>query len=591
MHQHNAAISRTGSLAEYSWTCFKHHVFTNPPICQTNRRSLSLWPEQKRITPKIRPLAKQTDQTQPAFSFATLTEWQLWGVVGLFTLAYFIFSFFSDGFYQHDEAAHFISMRRFWIDPNTALGNWAKPGYKLIYALPSLLGSDFVTFTNCLFGGLTIYFSYKIADELDLRIPALTIPLLALQPFWIQLVFRNYSEIISALLLVIAVWFQVRKKPILAALVLSYLTMIRQEFYLLIVIYGVYLLIQKEWVPFLLLGVGPIANNLWGWAATGDWMYILSSVLDTGSRYSSAYPRKGFDHYFLMSVVIFGPVVVSGLVYTVGLYAKKLAKPNWFVATPFLFFFGIHVLFNTQFLDIGAATGGNLRYMLVIAPLGAIIANQGLEQWRHLKSDTLLKVVMGLLVALVGIYMTYDHNNINFVQQRNWVPLIAVAAVVALMLLVSDAKWLTSGLIAVLLIFLPLRVQPFERSVEDRTVAQVAEWAKETNAMQRPILSSHTMFVYFMGRTREEYPRGNLKITKQSVAEAPKGTLIFWDSHYSYRPNLREGTLNYTYFTERPDQFRLIRQFMSPNKRFGILVFEKTTGGQALEESGEGAGD
>ena len=64
---------------------------------------------------------------------------------------YFAFSFVSEGFYQQDEAVHYVSMKRFWFNPNRILSNWEKPGFKLVYALPSLLGVHFVTFFNCLY--------------------------------------------------------------------------------------------------------------------------------------------------------------------------------------------------------------------------------------------------------------------------------------------------------------------------------------------------------------------------------------------------------------------------------------------------------
>ena len=47
------------------------------------------------------------------------------GLTVALAVVYFVLSRLSDGFYQHDEVAHFISMRQFWHDPNVALGNWA----------------------------------------------------------------------------------------------------------------------------------------------------------------------------------------------------------------------------------------------------------------------------------------------------------------------------------------------------------------------------------------------------------------------------------------------------------------------------------
>jgi len=524
-----------------------------------------------------------------ASSFKKLTEFQLWTVVAVCVAGYFVYSFFSDGFYQHDEAAHFLSMRRFWYDPNSILSNWAKPGFKLIYALPALLGHQAVIFFNAVLSGLTVYLTYKVAEELELNMPVLSILLLALQPFFVQLAFRNYSEIISALLLTLSVLLHLRQRFLLTALVLSYLTLIRQEFYIFITLYGIYMLFKKQWIPFIMLGIGPVIYNAWGWISTGDMLYIFNSVLSTGERYSSAYPRQGFNHYFLMSIVIFGPAVVLGLVYTIGLWMRKKVQLLWTVAIPFGLFFLMHAIFNLQIIEIGSATGGNLRYMIVVAPLAAILANQGFEYAEYLKKDSLLKILIGVFVLCVGIFMTYEHNNITFTGQRDWIPLVMILLFTGLLWFTMKSKVLSLALALLLALNLALQVEPIQRSAEDAMVSRVADWMRKTNALQRPILSNHTLLNYFLDRTKQEYPVSNQSITKNTVENAPNGTLIIWDSHYSYRPKLREGSLPYTFFTEREQSFKTVEQFLTKERRFGILVFEKIgplpdTTGTAKEE-------
>ena len=86
----------------------------------------------------------------------------------------------------------------------------------------------------------------------------------------------------------------------------------------------------------------------------------------------------------------------------------------------------------------------------------------------------------------------------------------------------------------------------------------------------------HTLFYYFTGKVSQEFKNGNgTLITQETIAEAKPGTVIFWDSHYSYRPNLRPTSVPYTYFTERPNEFKVLGQFISPDQRFGVFVFEK----------------
>jgi len=480
-------------------------------------------------------------------------------------------------------------MRRFWYDPNSILSNWAKPGFKLIYALPALLGHQAVIFFNAVLSGLTVYLTYKVAEELELNMPVLSILLLALQPFFVQLAFRNYSEIISALLLTLSVLLHLRQRFLLTALVLSYLTLIRQEFYIFITLYGIYMLFKKQWIPFIMLGIGPVIYNVWGWISTGDMLYIFNSVLSTGERYSSAYPRQGFNHYFLMSIVIFGPAVVLGIVYTAGLWIRKKIRPLWSVGIPFGLFFLMHAIFNLQIVEIGSATGGNLRYMIVVAPMAAILANQAFEHAEYLKKDSVLKILISVFVLFVGFFMTYEHNNITFTGQRDWIPLVMIILLAGIVWFSLKTKVLTLAVGLLLALNLALQVEPIPRSPEDAMVSRVADWMRKTNALQRPILSNHTLLNYYLDRTKQEYPVSNQSITKSTVKNAPNGTLIIWDSHYSYRPKLREGSLPYTFFTEREQTFKTVEQFLTKERRFGILVFEKIgplpdTTGTAKEE-------
>jgi len=489
--------------------------------------------------------------------------------------AYYIYSFQSNGFYQHDEAAHFLSMRRFWYDPSSILGTWAKPGFKLIYALPALLGNQAVTLFNCIISGLTVILSYKVAEELGFKWPGLSIPLMAVQPFWVQLTFRNYSELISACLLIFTIWLHLRNRRNLAALVLTYLTLIRQEFYVFLVLYGLYMVYRRNWIVLILLGIGPLIYNGWGWLATGDSFYLINSVIKTGSRYSNAYPRQGFNHYFIMSMVIFGPVVVTTIVYSIGLYIRRLVKPIWIILIPFSVYFLIHALFNLQLMEIGAPTGGNLRYILVISPLGALWANHGLEHSEYLKKDLILKLLMGAFLVAVGLFMSFEHNNIRFIDKRSWLPLIFSVLTVSVLAFTSRARTVVVAVVILVMVLLPLQIEPIERLPEDKTVHEVATWVEKNNALTRYILSNHTLLSYFLNRISQEYPNGHDEITRESVASAPPGTLIIWDSHYSYRPNLRKNTLPHSYFLDRPQEFKLVQSFFSSDMSFGIIVFEK----------------
>ncbi|WP_315814599.1 hypothetical protein [Paraflavitalea speifideaquila] len=66
-------------------------------------------------------------------------------------------SFISDGFYQGEEGAQYINMLEFWRDWKVIMGNWPKTGWKLVYALPALLGQQAVILLNCILSAFTAF--------------------------------------------------------------------------------------------------------------------------------------------------------------------------------------------------------------------------------------------------------------------------------------------------------------------------------------------------------------------------------------------------------------------------------------------------
>jgi hypothetical protein len=511
----------------------------------------------------------------------------IWGATIALAIVYFIYSRSADGFYQQDEAAHFLSMKGFWFNPNSVLGNWAKPGYKLIYAIPALLGSDFVMFFNSAIAALACFFAYKVAQKLGSNTPMLAFVLAASQPLWINLAFRNYSEIVSACLFTAAVWVHLEKRYTAASLLLSYVAFIRQEFYPFVGLYFLWLAYHKKWMPALLLGTFPLLQNIWGAVVSGDPLYLLNQILQSSEEIGSAYPRKGFEHYFLMSITIYGSAVVSlVVVYIAVLLSGKLARfskseilknQELWVLLPVLLYFLMYCVFNIQSYPIGPSGGGNLRYLLVVSPLAAVLASLGQQHFRTAPRKTEVWIVLGVFIIAVAMFMSYKHNYIVFIEGRDWWPLAGVMLTVLLLVLPLQGHTLTTAFAGLLLFLTLVSVRPIKLSEEDKACARLAEWYMrfEQQNGERPLYLHHDMFYYYLGRTRYEFSTRPQAITDANMQAAPKGSIILWDSHYSYRPELRKESLDYKYFVEQRDKFRLIEEIVSSDQRFGVLVFEK----------------
>ena len=503
------------------------------------------------------------------------TDTQLIGLTSITAIGYFLYSLVPQGFYQHDEVSHFLNMLEFWNNPNSILGNWAKPGYKLFFVIPALLGIHFVTALNCFISAATSALAYKIAEKLGSRITIAAFFLLASQPVWVQLCFRNYSEPISALLLTGSILLCLNQRFEYAALLVSYGVTIRQEFLILGVGLALYLIYQKRWWTILILTIFPLANNIWGWIFTGDPLYLYNSTIQTGQQYQNAWPKQGFEHYFLMSPVFWGMAIV---VLIVVYFSSPLVRnrQHWFVLLPLVVYFLIHCLFNLQSLKIGASTGGNLRYMAVISPLVAIISTLGFENFLIQKDRKKVIFIMIVLLIAVGIWTTYPDNNVRYLENtRDWTHLVAGIIITASLLVFKSNKTLGGFLVITSTILLITTSRPLVLSPEDIAMERMVQWSKSNGVENQSILANHSLFFYYYGKSQYQFTKGASSIDSNTVAKASPQTLILWDSHYSYRPELNPKSVPIEYFTSRPEDFESIAQFISTDQRFGIVVFQK----------------
>ncbi|HEX7413260.1 MAG TPA: hypothetical protein VF411_04375 [Bacteroidia bacterium] len=541
-----------------------------------------------------------------SIKFSSDDKKALWLTLVIF-LCYVAYSFLAKGFYQHDEIGHYFNMREFWNNPNVILGNSAKTGYKLIYVIPSLLGNKFLVYFNAAITALACFLTYKVAQRIGSKFAWLAFFMLALQPYWIQLSFRNYADTFSGFVLLLALYFHSEKKYITSSLILSFAGIIRQEFLLLIPIYGIWHALNKRWMCFILLGVFPLLNNLWGYMATGEPLYLITSSSKTAAKYADEYPRQGFDHYFKMGITIWGAVQY----FLLGMYLmlfiskrsklfnetdyakdypqqKEIANSILFISIPVLVYFLIHCIFNWESVKLGAATGGNLRYMTAISPLVALLCASVLDGYKYLSKKTTAYVAMAIYVALVAIFLTYPNNNVRLLDDVNqqtgeaaahdYVPLLFTLVSAACLIVISKQKQLTIAFTVIALLFVLFSVRPFKQTPEDVTMETITNSiiAKGYTDKEMPIYTNHILFKYFYDRKKHSVYNKQVYSDSLSLQTAPVGSIILWESHYGYRPKLNKNTVNADYFQRRPAQYTLIQSRISTDQRFQALVFEKT---------------
>jgi hypothetical protein len=500
-------------------------------------------------------------------------KWLLLLTLGLALICYG-WSFISNGFYQGEEGSHYINMLDFWNDPKVIMGNWAKTGWKILYLLPAKLGQQPVIFLNCLFSAFTFYFSYKICVQKQLATPLISLILILTQPVWFLLSHRLYSEIPTAFLLSAAYYFFLRNKHIASALIFSYLLLLRQEFYIVAVPFGLYLLFNKKIVPALLLGLFPVLYNLLGYYFFNDWLYLFTDAKKTAETYKNMYPRQGFDHYFKMSLIIFGALPITGFLSYIALVSFKKIKTDWFLLSTVVIYFLTHCLFNLQAYSIGTSTGGNLRYLIVIAPFITILAAIAYNNLATQKTKWFLLIPFVPFLIFVLTAMCYEHNWILFdpAKPNPLLFLIALSSIIVTIFPFKNAKTFFIALTLLGIIHIALITKPLKLNSENLTQKEVVDWAIENNVIDTKHIVCHLpLFNYFLDKTDKGFVKGKTVFSKQACDNATVGTYFFWDTHYAKK----FGQVEAEYFTSKPDTFKMLQQWTADDNSMITALFEK----------------
>ena len=241
-------------------------------------------------------------------SFEAKYSKYFWLIIPVLAILYYSYRKIAVGFYQDDEVAQYINMVNFWADPWVILGNGPKPGYKIFMVIPALISYDAVLIFNSLIAAVTVYLTYILIRTYKVSYAIIGALLLASQPLYVDLSFRSYSEIFTALCIVSFLILYKKEKFLFIALLLGYIYTIRQEIALLIIVFAVIFAYRKQYLFAAALFIFPVLYNLLGFIKTGDILFVLTEMQSVaGLNYKS----QGLLHYFKVYIFIVGPVCLS----------------------------------------------------------------------------------------------------------------------------------------------------------------------------------------------------------------------------------------------------------------------------------------
>ena len=287
----------------------------------------------------------------------------------------------SDGYVGgYDSITHYYYSHYAFKYPQLLFNNWAKPVFTLLSAPFAYFGFKGIQFFNILAAIASGLFSYLVAKELKMKQPILAIILCCFTPIFAYNVFSGYTEILFALGLIVIPYLFLKKRYVLATIIVSFIPLIRDEGILLLPIYAVYLIYRKQYkiIPFLLLGIsiysviGSYFNHDLFWLFTQTNYSAKIGLFGTGSFFQYIKRSPGF---FGIPNEIF---YVTGLVAGITLYLRKKNEYSGeflLIVLPFLTYFFAHS--TMWWSGIGNSHGSN-SYMTAIVPLMAVMSTRGL---------------------------------------------------------------------------------------------------------------------------------------------------------------------------------------------------------------------
>lgn len=497
-----------------------------------------------------------------------------WLIIPLLTILYYSYRKIAVGFYQDDEVAQYINMINFWADPSAILGNGPKPGYKIFMVVPALISYDAVLIVNSIIAATTVYMTYILIKIYKINFAFFGALLLASQPMFVGLSFRSYSEIFTALCIIIFLILYKKEYYIFSGLVLGYIFTIRQEIALLIIIFSIIFIKKKNYYAVISLFVFPIIYNLLGFIKSGDILFVLTEMKSVAGL---DYKSQGLMHYFKVYIYIIGPV--SLLLFMLGFFGFLNQTDRWkqYIEKYFLFYLIFVSVFVIQMLTMinDGPNPGNWRYLLHISPIAAVFCSVGLSNLFFSKFKNTALIISSLLLIFVFLFLSYKTDGFRLLEQTDYTAAIYILITSLIIFFYNTLKNKYQTALIILLIGASYLyfVQPKQLSAENITVKSVAEYIDDIEQSKNAQkLTNHTFIMFYSAQFKENQQLFK-KLDMKNLNEAPSGTIIIWESHYGYRPEFKNDVpLEVLKDTAK---YRLIKDFISSDQRFGAFIFEK----------------
>lgn len=336
-------------------------------------------------------------------------KWVKWGILVYFLLIISIALNTNGTCDPGDSIYHYLFARYAFIHPENFLNHWAKPFFVLLSAPFAQLGFVGIKLFNCVVASLTAWFVYKIARKCSYSNAWLAPLFLMFAPGYFIHLFSGLTEPLFGLILILGIFMVVYKHEFLGAVFISFLPFVRSEGLVVIVVFLVYFVVNKQFVSALMLLVGHFVYSIIGSIYYNDLFWVFTKIPYAGS--SGKYGHGDLMHFLVQLNYIIGiPMYVllsAGLVVKIIEVFKQGGAWLNFIGAEMMLLFGVFIAFiaaHTIFWYFGIFESMGLKRVLVaIVPLGAIIALKGFNGFLALFEEKVLVKRWGMVFSIAMV--------------------------------------------------------------------------------------------------------------------------------------------------------------------------------------------
>ncbi len=400
--------------------------------------------------------------------------------------------------YQQDGGYHFLFARWSLEHPRLLVDVWGRPLFTALYALPARAGYPVAKLLTLAIALAAAWNTARLAQAYGLERPALSIPLLFLQPSFLLICSDTMTEPLFALVLVVALRLHQAGKVRGGMWTASLLALARPEGFFVALLWGAFVAFDgRAGGSFLgrALSTARLAAGvaLW-WAAatllTRDPLFILHNWPPNWAAGATYGTGPLLQYWIIRDHILAGWIlqVLFALGFVVLAVSRRAA------ALPLAALALVTVLHSVFFRFGMFGSAGYARYLVCVSPAMALATLAG---WNAVAG------LAGRLAAPLGVASRLLRGGVG-------------AAVLAW------AAWLCLGY-----------VDSWGSSRDARAVDEMADWLEAHPVPVKRLVFSQVYMAIRYGRDTSGRPALGLDTEKnvQILRGQPAGTLIFWDAH------------------------------------------------------------